>query len=69
MNEENVREFAEIYHKRWSIENGYQEKAGTKEKTHSPEMGVRYFFFFLSACCTTCEFLLVLSGLDQDMHG
>ena len=30
------------------IENGYQEKADTKEKTHSPEMGVRYFLFFLS---------------------
>ncbi len=48
VNEKNVRELAEIYRKRWSIENGYQEKAGTKEKTHSPEMGVRYFFFFLS---------------------
>ena len=48
VNEKNVRELAEIYRERWSIENGYQEKADTKEKTHSPEMGVRYFLFFLS---------------------
>ena len=48
VNETNVRELAETYRSRWGIENGYQEKADTKEKTHSPEMGVRYFLFFLS---------------------
>ena len=30
------------------IENGYLEKKEAKGKTHSPEMGVRYFLFFLS---------------------
>ena len=46
--ENNVRELAETYRKRWGIENGYLEKKEAKEKTHSPEMGVRYFLFFLS---------------------
>ena len=46
--ENNVRELAETYRKRWGIENGYLEKKEVKEKTHSPEMGVRYFLFFLS---------------------
>ena len=27
------------------IENGYLEKRDVKEKTHSPDMGVRYFLF------------------------
>ncbi|MHB8361869.1 MAG: hypothetical protein ACYDDC_08750 [Thermoplasmataceae archaeon] len=48
VNEKNVRKLAEIYRERWSIENGYREKTDTKEKTHSPEMGVRYFLFFFS---------------------
>lgn len=48
VNENNVRDLAETYRERWGIENGYQEKADAKEKTHSPEMGVRYFLYFLS---------------------
>jgi len=48
VNEGNVRELAETYRKRWGIENGYLEKKEAKERTHSPEMGVRYFLFFLS---------------------
>lgn len=46
--ESNVIDIAETYRERWGIENGYLEKKETKEKTHSPEMGVRYFLFFLS---------------------
>ena len=46
--ESNVIDIAETYRERWGIENGYLEKSETKEKTHSPEMGVRYFLFFLS---------------------
>ena len=46
--ESNVTRLAETYRERWGIENGYQEKADAKEKTHSPEMGIRYFLFFLS---------------------
>ena len=45
---DNVRNLAETYRERWGIENGYLEKSDTKEKTHSPDMGVRYFLFFLS---------------------
>jgi hypothetical protein len=45
---DNVRKLAEAYRERWGIENGYLEKKDTKEKTHSPEMGIRYFLFFLS---------------------
>lgn len=48
VNENNVMELAEIYRERWGIENGYLEKSDTKEKTRSPEMGIRYFLFFLS---------------------
>ena len=48
VNENNVRKLAETYRERWDIENGYLEKKEAKEKTHSPEMGVRYFLFFLS---------------------
>lgn len=39
---------AEIYRKRWGIENCYQEKLEKEGNSHSPEMGVRYFLFFLS---------------------
>ena len=48
VNEYNARDIAETYRERWGIENGYLEKKDVKEKTHSPDMGVRYFFFFLS---------------------
>ena len=48
VNEDNVRELAEIYRERWGIENGYLEKKDVKEKTHSPDIGVRYFLFYIS---------------------
>ena len=48
VDEGNVRELAEMYRERWGIENGYLEKKDVKEKTHSPDMDVRYFLFFLS---------------------
>lgn len=46
--EHNVRELAETYRERWAIENGYLKKKDAKERTHSYEMAVRYFLFFLS---------------------
>ena len=52
VDESNVRELAEIYRKRWSIENGYLEKSDAKEKTHSPEMGIRSSSS-CQCCCTT----------------
>ena len=48
VNEGNVRDIAEIYRERWGIENGYLEKKDVKEKTYSPDMGVRYFLFYIS---------------------
>ena len=51
VNENNVVELAELYRKRWGIENGYQErKIDIREKTHSSHMIIRqflYFFFIL----------------------
>jgi hypothetical protein len=60
VNKDNVRELAEAYRERWGIENGYQEKADTKEKTHSPEMCVRYFLFFFSVLLYNMWMLLNL---------
>ena len=48
VNENNVRKLAETYRERWDIDNGYLKKKEAKEKTQFPEMGVRYFLFFLS---------------------
>ncbi len=48
VNENNVRELAELYRNRWGIENGYLEKKDIKERTHSPDMKIRYFLFFFS---------------------
>ena len=48
VNEVNARELAETYRERWGIENGYLEKKDIKDKTHPPDMGVRYFLLFLS---------------------
>ena len=48
VDEVNARDIAETYRERWGIENGYLEKKDVKGKTHSPDMGVRYFLFFLS---------------------
>ena len=47
--EDNVENLAETYRERWSIENGYGEKMVFEEKTHSPDIGVRYFIFYFSA--------------------
>ena len=60
VNEKNVRELSETYRRRWGIENGYLEKKETKEKTHSPEMGVRYLLFFLSVLLYNMWMLLNL---------
>ena len=46
--EHNVWKLAETYRERWGIENGYLEKKEVKERTHSPDMDVRYFLFFFS---------------------
>jgi len=46
--EDNVENLAETYRERWSIENGYGEKMVFEEKTHSPDIGVRYFIFYYS---------------------
>jgi hypothetical protein len=46
--EDNVENLAETYRERWSIENGYGEKMVFEEKTHSPDIGVRYFIFYFS---------------------
>ncbi len=48
VDEGNARELAETCIERWGIENGHLEKKDMKEKTHSPDMGVMYFLFFLS---------------------
>ena len=48
VNEDNVMKYAELYRERWGIENGYLEKKDAKERTHSPDMGIRNFMFFLS---------------------
>ncbi len=58
--ESNAMKLAEIYRERWDNENGYLEKKEAKEKTHSPEMGVRYFLFFLSVLLYNMWMLLNL---------
>ena len=58
--EGNAMKLAAIHRERWDIENGYLEKRGAKEKTHSPEMGVRYFLFFLSVLLYNMWMLLNL---------
>ena len=61
VNEGNVRDIAEIYRERWGIENGYLEKKDVKEKTHSPDMGVRYFLFYISVLLYNSGCSLILS--------
>ncbi|EQD76066.1 transposase IS4 family protein, partial [mine drainage metagenome] len=67
VDEHNVINIAETYRSRWGIENGYQEKSDTEEKTHSPEMGLRYFLFFLSVLLYNMWILLnlirIMSGI------
>ncbi len=58
--EQNVRELAQTYRERWGIENGYLEKKEVKERTHSPDMGVRYFLFFFSVLISNIWILLNL---------
>ncbi|WP_236940619.1 transposase [Ferroplasma acidiphilum] len=49
VNENNVMELAELYRKRWGIENGYQSrKIDIREKTHSNRMVIRYCLYFFS---------------------
>lgn len=60
VNEGNIMALAETYRDRWGIENGYLEKLWIKEKTHSPNMGVRYFLFFLSVLIYNLWILLNL---------
>lgn len=60
VNEDNAIELAETYRERWGIENGYLEKKDVKEKTHSLDMGVRYFLFFLSVLLYNMWILLNL---------
>ena len=47
VDEVNARDIAETYRERWGIENGYLEKKDVKGKTHSPDMGVRYYVFHI----------------------
>ena len=60
MTEGNAMKLAAIHRERWDIENGYLEKREAKKKTHSPEMGVRYFLFFLSVLLYNMWMLLNL---------
>jgi len=67
VDEHNVINIAETYRSRWGIENGYHEKSDTGEKTHSPEMGLRYFLFFLSVLLYNMwillNFIRLMSGI------
>jgi hypothetical protein len=58
--EQNVKRLAETYRERWGIENGYLEKKEVKARTHSPDMGVRYFLFFFSVLIYNIWILLNL---------
>ena len=49
MNKNNIFELAELYRKRWGIDNEYQErKIDIREKTHSIHIVTRYFLYFFS---------------------
>ena len=48
VNKDNILGLAELYRKRWCIENGYLQKKESKEKTHSYTMYVRYFLYLFS---------------------
>ena len=66
VNEDNARELPETYRERWGIENRYLEKKDVRGKTHSPDMGVRYFLFYLSVLlhnmCVLFNILRRMSG-------
>ena len=48
VNENNVIELAELYRKRWGIENGYQErKIDIRGKTQSTRIKIKVFLIFL----------------------
>ena len=67
VNENNVIELAELYRKRWGIENGYQErKIDIKEKTHSSHMAIRQFLYFFSILVYN---LWVLINLIRGIYG
>jgi hypothetical protein len=57
---------AETYRERWGIENGYQEKMSVEEKTHSPDMGVRYLIFYFSVLLCS---LWILINLMRRLSG
>jgi len=65
VDEKNVLYLAEKYRERWGIENGYQEKSDTKEKTHTPNMGVRRFLFFFSVLLYNLWILLNLIRINS----
>ena len=66
VNEGNVREIAEMYRERLGIENSYLKKKDAKERTHSPDMGVMHFLFYLSVLVYN---MLVLLNLIRRMAG
>ena len=67
VNENNVIELAELYRKRWGIENGYQErKIDIREKTHSSHMAIRQFLYFFSILVYN---LWILINLIMGIYG
>jgi hypothetical protein len=67
VNENNVVELAELYRKRWGIENGYQErKIDIREKTHSSHMIIRQFLYFFSILVYN---LWLLINLIRQIYG
>ena len=67
VNENNVIELAELYRKRWGIENGYQErKIDIREKTHSSHMIIRQFLYFFSILVYN---LWLLINLIRQIYG
>ena len=66
VNETNFMELAETYREKRGIENGYQKKSDTKEKTHSHEMGMRYFLLFFSVLLYNLGIILnLLRGMSR----
>ena len=67
VDENNVLELAELYRKRWGIENGYQErKIDIREKTHSTRMKLRYFLYFFSILVYN---IWILINLIRQIYG
>ena len=67
VNENNAIELAELYRKRWGIENGYQErKIDIREKTHSSHMVIRQFLYFFSILVYN---IWILINLIRQIYG